>query len=229
MAVAGLAALLSYARRRGTAALKIDFSDETVGAEPKSFVSVVGIWRIENEGEQQGAGRRRAAMERGADRGRRSPTRRARSTASAMPNFSTACRPMRISPIPSPRTSQDFRQRRHHRALRRHFRPHRPGRRHPVQPQAERRLSDRPRQSARKQSRAVEVRKGQALLGEMDPQHADRDAGNGTTSRSGSPAPRSKAISTASSSWSTSCRSPSPGASACGPRPTATCTSTTSP
>jgi len=30
--------------------LKIDFSDETVGAEPKSFISVVGIWRIETDG-----------------------------------------------------------------------------------------------------------------------------------------------------------------------------------
>src|SRR5260370_11908690 len=29
---------------------KIDFSNETVGAEPKSLVAVVGIWRIENDG-----------------------------------------------------------------------------------------------------------------------------------------------------------------------------------
>src|SRR5882672_2771504 len=29
---------------------KIDFSNETVGAEPKSFLSVVGVWRIEQEG-----------------------------------------------------------------------------------------------------------------------------------------------------------------------------------
>jgi hypothetical protein len=27
--------------------LKVDFSNETVGAEPKSFLSVVGVWRIE--------------------------------------------------------------------------------------------------------------------------------------------------------------------------------------
>ena len=33
--------------------LKIEFSNDTVGAEPKSFVSVVGIWRIENEGENK--------------------------------------------------------------------------------------------------------------------------------------------------------------------------------
>ena len=30
--------------------LKIEFANDTVGAEPTSFVSVVGIWRIENEG-----------------------------------------------------------------------------------------------------------------------------------------------------------------------------------
>src|SRR5258707_4822221 len=29
---------------------KIDFSSETVGAEAKSLVAVVGIWRVENEG-----------------------------------------------------------------------------------------------------------------------------------------------------------------------------------
>lgn len=28
---------------------KIDFADETVGAEPKSMVPVVGVWRIEND------------------------------------------------------------------------------------------------------------------------------------------------------------------------------------
>jgi len=47
-ACVGLAALLTYA---GAAqSLKVDFSDETVGGEPKSFVSVVGIWRIESDG-----------------------------------------------------------------------------------------------------------------------------------------------------------------------------------
>jgi hypothetical protein len=30
--------------------LKVDFSNETVGAEPKSFLSVVGVWRIETDG-----------------------------------------------------------------------------------------------------------------------------------------------------------------------------------
>jgi hypothetical protein len=33
--------------------LKIDFSDETVGAEPKSFISVVGVWRIETDGNKK--------------------------------------------------------------------------------------------------------------------------------------------------------------------------------
>src|SRR6516225_2330258 len=30
--------------------LKIDFSNESVGAEPKSFLSVVGVWRIDTDG-----------------------------------------------------------------------------------------------------------------------------------------------------------------------------------
>jgi hypothetical protein len=30
--------------------MKLEFSDETVGADPKSLVPVVGIWRIESEG-----------------------------------------------------------------------------------------------------------------------------------------------------------------------------------
>jgi hypothetical protein len=30
--------------------LKVDFSNETVSAEPKSFVSVAGVWRIEADG-----------------------------------------------------------------------------------------------------------------------------------------------------------------------------------
>jgi hypothetical protein len=29
---------------------KIDLSNETVGAEPKALVAMVGIWRIESEG-----------------------------------------------------------------------------------------------------------------------------------------------------------------------------------
>src|SRR4051794_20848103 len=44
----GLAALLLSVN--AAQPLKIDFSDDTVGAEPKSFLSVVGVWRIEAEG-----------------------------------------------------------------------------------------------------------------------------------------------------------------------------------
>jgi hypothetical protein len=47
-----LAAVLSLLVMPAIAAeaFKIDFSKETVGAEPKSLVPVVGVWRIENEG-----------------------------------------------------------------------------------------------------------------------------------------------------------------------------------
>jgi len=48
----------------------------------------------------------------------------------------------------------------------------RPGGGNPVQPQAERRLSDRPRQPARQQPCPVEVRERRALLGEMDSRYS---------------------------------------------------------
>src|SRR2546429_8247682 len=49
-AVAGisLVALLAYAGAGQS--LKADFSDDTVGGDPKSFLSVVGVWRVEAEG-----------------------------------------------------------------------------------------------------------------------------------------------------------------------------------
>jgi hypothetical protein len=43
-----LAALLAYAGAGQS--LKADFSDDTVGGDPKSFLSVVGVWRVEAEG-----------------------------------------------------------------------------------------------------------------------------------------------------------------------------------
>jgi hypothetical protein len=46
MASASLFASLSLAA--AAQPLKIDFSNDSVGAEPKSFLSVVGVWRIEN-------------------------------------------------------------------------------------------------------------------------------------------------------------------------------------
>ena len=48
IACTGFAALLVCASAADS--LKIEFSDDTVGAEPKSFLSVVGVWRIEAEG-----------------------------------------------------------------------------------------------------------------------------------------------------------------------------------
>src|SRR5947207_2251596 len=42
---AGFAALPVAAQKQ----IKIDFTDETVGGEPKSLLPVVGVWRIENE------------------------------------------------------------------------------------------------------------------------------------------------------------------------------------
>ena len=48
VAAVGLTALVLSAG--AVQPLKIDFSDETVGDEPKSFISVVGVWRIETDG-----------------------------------------------------------------------------------------------------------------------------------------------------------------------------------
>ena len=47
IAALGLTALLL--RADAGQSLKVDFSNDTVGAEPKAFLSVVGIWRIEAE------------------------------------------------------------------------------------------------------------------------------------------------------------------------------------
>ena len=50
MAVAGVGLAGWLLHASAAQLLKIDFSDETVGAEPKSFVGVVGVWRIETDG-----------------------------------------------------------------------------------------------------------------------------------------------------------------------------------
>jgi hypothetical protein len=47
MAAASLLASLLLAA--SAQPLKVDFSNESVGAEPKSFLSVVGVWRIETD------------------------------------------------------------------------------------------------------------------------------------------------------------------------------------
>jgi hypothetical protein len=52
-AIAGIGIAAWLANACALQPLKIDFSDETVGAEPKSFVSVVGVWRIEADGDNK--------------------------------------------------------------------------------------------------------------------------------------------------------------------------------
>jgi hypothetical protein len=135
--------------------LKLNFSDETVGAEPKSFVSVVGVWRIENEGNnkvlvvdgrQWKQGQTAAGI---ADKARALYGDR-------YAEFLDRVQAYAYFPYVVANDVTDFRNGEISRALRRHFRPHRSGRRNLVQSQAERRLSHRPRQSTRKQSRAVD-------------------------------------------------------------------------
>jgi hypothetical protein len=50
VAVAGVGLTAALLSAQAVQPLKIDFSDEAVGAEPKSFLSVVGVWRIEADG-----------------------------------------------------------------------------------------------------------------------------------------------------------------------------------
>jgi hypothetical protein len=49
-AAAALALTAALLKAGAEQPLKVDFADETVGAEPKSFLSVVGVWRIESDG-----------------------------------------------------------------------------------------------------------------------------------------------------------------------------------
>jgi hypothetical protein len=49
-AVSALGATLLVLPAAAQQPTRIDFSNETVGADPKSLVAVVGIWRIESEG-----------------------------------------------------------------------------------------------------------------------------------------------------------------------------------
>jgi hypothetical protein len=50
LAVASMGFAVSLSCVLAGQSLKVDFSNETVGAEPKSFLSVVGVWRIETDG-----------------------------------------------------------------------------------------------------------------------------------------------------------------------------------
>src|SRR5436190_251464 len=48
-AMVGTSLLASLLLAAAAQPLKVDFSNESVGAEPKSFLSVVGVWRIETD------------------------------------------------------------------------------------------------------------------------------------------------------------------------------------
>src|SRR5205807_3663359 len=52
-AIVGLGLITLLLRASAGQTLTVDFSDDTVGSEPKSFLSVVGIWRIEAEGNKK--------------------------------------------------------------------------------------------------------------------------------------------------------------------------------
>ena len=193
-----------------------------MGAEPKSFLSVVGVWRIEAEGNkkvlavdgrQWKEGQTSAGI---ADKARALYGDR-------YAEFLDRVQAYAYFPYTVAKDVADFRDGEISVRFEGISGRIDQGAGNPVQPQAQRRLPDDPRQSAREQSGAVEIREGQAFLGHLDPQHPDPDAPVARPQGPRSRGPRSPAISTASSTWSTSCHSRSRDASACGPRPTATC------
>ena len=101
-ACAALAALLICAK--AAQPLKLDFSEDTVGAEPKAFLSVVGVWRIEAEKNNKVLAVDGRQWKEGQTSAGTSPTRRAPSTATATPSSSTGSRPMHTSPTSWPGT-----------------------------------------------------------------------------------------------------------------------------
>jgi hypothetical protein len=182
LASLGAATLLSYAVAEQ--ALKIDFSDETVGAEPKSFVGVVGVWRIESDGATR-CWWRWSAMEAGQTRPA-SPTRRAL-YGDRYAEFLTGCRPTPIS-TPSPDVA-DFRNG----EISVRFEGISGGStRAPASrsTQDQRRLSDGAGEPAREQSGALKFEKGcRSVKWIRDTPTATRQRHD---SRCGSPGPRSR-------------------------------------
>ena len=225
VACAALAALLIYAN--AAQLLKIDFSDETVGAEPKSFVSVVGVWRIEAEGNnkvlavdgrQWKEGQTSAGI---ADKARALYGDR-------YAEFLDRVQAYAYFPYIVAKDVTDFRD-------------------GEISVRFEG-ISGRIDQGAgilfnlKPNGDYLTIRanplENNLVLWKFEKgkrssvtwiRNTPTERVSGTTSRCGSQGPRSPATSTASSTWSMSCHSRSRDASACGPRPTAMCTSTTSP
>ena len=207
--------------------LKIDFTDETVGGEPKSFVSVVGVWRIEFEtnnkvlavdGRQWKEGQTSAGI---ADKRRALYGDR-------YAEFLDRVQAYAYFPYVVAKDVTDFRD-------------------GEISVRFEG-ISGRIDQGAgimfnlKPNGDYLTIRANPLernwCCGSSRRASAPRSPGfatprpqraSGTTSRYGSRETRSPVISTASSTWSTSCPSRSRGASACGPRPTAMCISTISP
>ena len=228
MAIAclGLTALLLSANAGQL--LKIDFSDDTVGAEPKSFLSVVGVWRIEAEGNkkvlavdgrQWKEGQTSAGI---ADKARALYGDR-------YAEFLDRVQAYAYFPYIVAKDVADFRD-------------------GEISVRFEG-ISGRIDQGAgilfnlKPNGDYLTIRanplennlvlwkfeKGKRSSVTWIRNTPTADAPVARPQGPRSRGPRSPAISTASSTWSTSCRSRSPDASACGPRPTAMCISTTSP
>ena len=228
MAVACAASLHCCLSANAAQPLKIDFSDDTVGAEPKSFVSVVGVWRIEAEGNnkvlavdgrQWKEGQTSAGI---ADKARALYGDR-------YAEFLDRVQAYAYFPYIVAKDVTDFRD-------------------GEISVRFEG-ISGRIDQGAgilfnlKPNGDYLTIRanplennlvlwkfeKGKRSSVTWIRNTPTADAPVARPQGRGSRGPRSPAISTASSTWSMSCRSRSRDASACGPRPTAMCTSTTSP
>ena len=152
IAVSSLASIMlaaSMATPMAQQDVKIDFANETVGAEPKVLVPVVGIWRIESDagkkvlavdGRQWKEGQSSAGL---ADKARALYGER-------YAEFLDRVKAYAYFPYVVAKDVRGFPRWRAIGSLRRHLGPHRSGRRGVVQPQAQRRLSDRAGKPARK-------------------------------------------------------------------------------
>ena len=148
---------------------KIDFSGETVGAEPKSLVAVVGIWRIESEGgknvlavdgRQWKEGQSSAGV---ADKARALYGER-------YAEFLDRVQAYAYYPYTVAKDVQDFRGGEITVRFEGLSGPHRSGCRHIVQSEAKWRLPDGSRELPGEQSGSLEIRKGQTVIGILGPE-----------------------------------------------------------
>jgi len=152
----------AQAARAADGSMEFDFTNETVGAEPKSFLSVVGFWTIGAEGDNKFLvvdGRRWKQGQPAANLADKARAIYGERYAEFLDNVQAYA----YFPYAVAQGIDDFRGGRDQFPVQARRRAYRSGRRDPVQSKAERRLPPGAGQCARKQPRAVQIREGQAL------------------------------------------------------------------